>query len=57
MPLREMLLETFVHMPPVNLIDGIAADDAATRPAEGVHSIVEIVAHLNFWQIVVARSL
>jgi len=50
MALREMLLETFVHMPPVKMLEGLSATDAARRPGDGVHSIVEILAHVNFWQ-------
>ena len=50
MPLREMLLDTFVHMPPLNLLEGLTSAEAARVPAENVHSIVEILAHVTFWQ-------
>ena len=50
MPLRELLLDTFVHMPPLAMLEGLSPSDAARKPAENVHSIVEILAHVTFWQ-------
>ena len=50
MPIREMLLDTFVHMPPLGALDGIAPDEAVRVPAEGLHSVAAILAHMEFWQ-------
>lgn len=50
MAVRELLLDTFVHMPPLRILDGVDASQAARRPADGLHSIAETVAHLSFWQ-------
>ena len=47
--MRTSLLDTFVHMPPLNLLEGLSPEDAARKPADNVHSIVEIlvVEHQN----------
>ncbi len=37
-------------MPPDQVLAGLSADDAARRVAGVTHSIVEIVAHMVFWQ-------
>lgn len=50
MSIREQLLETFVHIPPVHALGGLTADDAVRHPAEGVHNIASILAHMEFWQ-------
>lgn len=47
---RELLVETFVHIPPARALEGLAADDAERRVAGANHSVAEIVAHLTFWQ-------
>jgi uncharacterized damage-inducible protein DinB len=40
-----------------SLLDGITASEAALRPAAGVHSIWEIVLHMDGWQREVTRRL
>ena len=50
MPIREMLLDTFVHMPPLGALDAITAEDAVRPPADGLHSVAAILAHMEFWQ-------
>ena len=50
MPIREMLLDTFVHIPPLGALDAIAPGDAVRPPAEGLHSVAAILAHMEFWQ-------
>ena len=50
MPLREFLVDTLVHMPPDRILDGLTPEQAAQMPAPGLHSVAEIVAHLEFWQ-------
>ena len=50
MPIREMLLDTFVHMPPLGALGAISPEDAVRPPAEGLHSVAAILAHMEFWQ-------
>lgn len=50
MPLRELLVDTFVHMPPLGALAAIASEDAVRPPAEGLHSVAAILAHMEFWQ-------
>jgi uncharacterized damage-inducible protein DinB len=47
---QEMLLAPFAYMPPGKLLDGLTAAQAARRVPGAPHTIVEIVAHLVFWQ-------
>ncbi len=50
MSIREMLLEPFVHMPPLHALDAITPEDAVRSPVEGLHSVAAILAHMEFWQ-------
>lgn len=50
MSLREQLLETFVHMPPMQILDGLSGEEAVRVPFAGLHDIASIVAHMEFWQ-------
>jgi uncharacterized damage-inducible protein DinB len=46
---RDLLIDTFAHIPPRDAIDGLSSDDAE-RKLDGVpHSIAEVVAHMIFW--------
>jgi hypothetical protein len=47
---EEMLVRPVAHMPPDQLIAGLSAEDAARRVPGITHTIVEIVAHMVFWQ-------
>jgi uncharacterized damage-inducible protein DinB len=47
---QEMLLAPFAYMPPGRLVDGLTAAQAAQRVPGTPHTIVEILAHLVFWQ-------
>jgi uncharacterized damage-inducible protein DinB len=48
---REALLITpFAFMPPRRVLDGLSFEDAERRVPGIRHSVVEIVAHLVFWQ-------
>lgn len=38
-------------------LDGLTSDQAARRPATGIHSIWELVNHLTFWKELVAARL
>jgi len=37
-------------MPPAGLLDDLAPEQAAAKPIPGGHSIVEILAHVVYWQ-------
>ncbi len=50
MGVRELLVETFVHMPPRQLLDDLPAEVAMRVPGPGLHSIAEVVAHVDHWQ-------
>jgi uncharacterized damage-inducible protein DinB len=50
MSIREMLLDTFVHMPPLGALDSIAPEVAVRAPGAGLHSVAAILAHMEFWQ-------
>ena len=47
---QEMLVTPFAYMPPGRLLDGLNAAEAARRIPGAPHSIVEILAHMVFWQ-------
>jgi hypothetical protein len=48
--MREFLTDSLIHLPAPRILDGLASDVAGRRPDDDVHSIAEIVAHLDFWQ-------
>jgi uncharacterized damage-inducible protein DinB len=50
MSIRELLIETFVHMPPMQILEGLSSDDAVRVPMAGLHAIASIVGHMEFWQ-------
>jgi uncharacterized damage-inducible protein DinB len=50
MAIRDMLLDTFVHMPPAHALGDLDADDAVRVPAEGLHSIAALLGHMEYWQ-------
>ena len=47
---RQLLIETYVHIPPVSALEQLGVDDAESRVAGAAHSIAETVAHMAFWQ-------
>ncbi len=47
---EELLVRPVAHMPPDQVVAGLSAEDAARRVPGVNHSIVEIVAHMLFWQ-------
>jgi uncharacterized damage-inducible protein DinB len=47
---RELLIETFPHIPPARALDDLASEEAERRLPGATHSVAEIVAHLSFWQ-------
>jgi uncharacterized damage-inducible protein DinB len=48
--MREMLIDTLVHVPPARALEGLTSVDAERRVDGANHSIAEIVAHMDFWQ-------
>jgi uncharacterized damage-inducible protein DinB len=50
MDLRHLFTETYVHMPPANVLADLAEADAARKSSDGLHSIAEVLAHMEFWQ-------
>ena len=50
MSLREQLLETFVHLPPMQILDGLCGEDAVRIPMTGLHGVAAILGHMEFWQ-------
>jgi uncharacterized damage-inducible protein DinB len=47
---RDLLIDTYVHIPPLHALDQLSAADAERRLAGAGHSIADIVAHMSFWQ-------
>lgn len=48
--MRDLLIDTFAYLAPLKTLDGLTGEEAARRVSGANHSIVEIVAHLHFWQ-------
>jgi uncharacterized damage-inducible protein DinB len=48
--MRDLLIDTFAYLAPARTLNGLPAEDAATRVPGVNHSIVEIVAHMHFWE-------
>jgi uncharacterized damage-inducible protein DinB len=48
---RHFLVDTFAHMPPAKILADISEADGIRQWSETVHSIAEIVAHMDFWQV------
>ena len=47
---KELLLSPIAYMPPASLLAGLEPGDAARVIPGATHAIVEILAHLVFWQ-------
>src|SRR5688572_16191428 len=47
---RELLIDTFTHIPPTRALEQLTADEAERRVPGATHSIADIVAHMSFWQ-------
>jgi uncharacterized damage-inducible protein DinB len=50
MSLAHLLTETYIHMPPAQILSDLAETHATAKHANAPHSIAEIVSHLDFWQ-------
>lgn len=47
---HEMLVAPVAHMPPSRILDALTPADAARRIPGAPHNVVEVLAHLVFWQ-------
>ncbi|MDX2153113.1 MAG: DinB family protein [Bryobacteraceae bacterium] len=50
MDVQHLLIDTFAYMPPAALLGDLSPEDASRRLNTVSHSILDIVAHLNYWQ-------
>jgi len=50
MDARELLISPVAHMPPAHVLDGLSVAQAGLRGPGAPHSVVEIVAHMAYWQ-------
>jgi uncharacterized damage-inducible protein DinB len=48
--MRDLLIDTLAHISPPAALEGLSAEQAAQVVPGASHSIVEIVAHMQFWQ-------
>jgi uncharacterized damage-inducible protein DinB len=46
---RELLIDTFPHIPPARALEGLTPNDAERRVSGATHSVAELVSHVNFW--------
>ena len=50
MPIRELVLETYVHLAPLKMLEDLEGADAVRTPLPHMHSVAGLVAHMHFWQ-------
>ena len=50
MDARELLISPIAHMPPARVLEDLSSEESAARLSTASHSIVEIVAHMVYWQ-------
>jgi uncharacterized damage-inducible protein DinB len=50
MNVRDLLVDTFVHIPPRHALEQLAVGEAERRLPGASHSIADVVAHMSFWQ-------
>jgi uncharacterized damage-inducible protein DinB len=50
MDIRHLVLDTFVHLAPLQMIEDLSGADAVRPPAPHMHSVAGLVAHMEFWQ-------
>jgi len=50
MDASELLISPIAHMPPARVLDVLSSAQSGVRLAGASHSVVEIVAHMTFWQ-------
>ena len=47
---RELLIDTYPHIPPPRALENLTPEDAERRLPGATHTVAEIVAHMAFWQ-------
>ena len=47
---RHLLIDTFVHLAPLRMLEDLSGDQAVRPPAPMMHSVAGLVAHMDFWQ-------
>jgi len=50
MDASELLISPVAHMPPARILDGLSIAQSGLRVPGAPHSVVEIVAHMLYWQ-------
>lgn len=50
MDANELLISPLAHMPPARVLDGLSSEQSGLRVQGAPHSVVEIVAHMVYWQ-------
>ena len=50
MAIREFVLDTYVHLAPLKMLEDLEGHDAVRPPMPHMHSVAGLVAHMNFWQ-------
>lgn len=50
MHIRDLVLDTYVHLAPLKMLEDLNGADAVRPPAPRMHSVAGLVAHMEFWQ-------
>lgn len=50
MPIRDLILDTHVHLAPLKIIEDLSGADAVRTPTSHMHSVAGLVGHMHFWQ-------
>ena len=50
MDMKHLLVDTFVHLRPAHVLEDLSEPQARDSVPNAPHSMVEIVAHMEFWQ-------
>ena len=50
MDAKELLTSPMAHMPPARALEGLSSEQSGVRLPGASHSVVEILAHMDFWQ-------
>ena len=50
MAIREFVLDTYVHLAPMKMLEDLSGSNAVRTPLSHMHSVAGLVAHMDFWQ-------
>ena len=50
MAIREFVLDTYVHLAPMKMLEDLSGGNAVRTPLPHMHSVSGLVAHMDFWQ-------